>query len=222
MTKDFIRPFLLLLAAVFTLTACEENANEDDPEYDNWQTRNETYFEQKMSEAKAAIQTAKAQYGDDWESHCSYRILRNYAISSTTGGKLKDSICVEIIETGSGTVTPYYTDSVRISSTRRLIPTDKYPQGKLVDHTGYTVYDEDIFNDATSSPVLRSVSSLAKGEATAVQQMHVGDRWKITMSADLAYGSSTSVTAIPAYSTIISEIKVRGIYRKGADIPDWK
>lgn len=222
MAKNILRPLLIFAVALFTLTACEENITEDDPEYDNWKARNETYFEQKMTEAKAAIATAKAQYGDDWENHCSYRILRNYSISSTTGGSLKDSICVEIVETGSGTVVPYYTDSVRVNSTRRLIPTDEHPEGKLVDHTGYTVYEDDIFNDATSSPVLRAISSLTKGEATALQQMHIGDRWKITSHYDLAYGTSASSTTIPDYSTMISEIKLRGIYRRGTDIPDWK
>lgn len=222
LAQRFALPFSLLLWALFALTACEENVNDEDPEYDNWQARNETFFQQKMGAAKAAIQAAQAQYGADWEAHCPYRILRNYAISDTLGGTLADSICVEIVETGAGSVVPFYTDSVRLSSTRRLMPTDNYPAGKLVDHTGYTVYDEDIFNDVSSSPVLRAVSALTKGETTALMRMHVGDRWRITMHTNMAYGSSTAQTAIPAYSALVSEIKLRAIYRRGTDIPNWK
>lgn len=220
--KLFLRPLPLLLAALLSVMACEENVDDEDPEYNNWQARNEAFFQQKMDTAKAAIKAAQTEYGADWEAHCPYRILRNYAISDTLGGTLADSICVEIVESGSGSVVPYYTDSVRLSSTRRLMPTDKYPAGKLVDHTGYTVYDEDIFNDVSSSPVLRAVSALTKGETTALMRMHVGDRWRITMHTNMAYGSSTAQTAIPAYSALVSEIKLRAIYRRGTDIPDWK
>ena len=63
-------------------------------------------------------------------------------------------------------------------------------------------------------------STAVKGFGTAMQNMHVGDRWRVYIPAELAYGS-TSTSAIPAHSTLIFELELLAYYRKGTGVPSW-
>ena len=56
------------------LTSCSEN-EEIDP-YDNWEARNTTWFKQVADTARTAINAARAQYGDNWEEHCHWRMYK--------------------------------------------------------------------------------------------------------------------------------------------------
>ena len=51
------------------------------------------------------------------------------------------------------------------------------------------------------------------GESTALQHMHIGDRWRIYIPARLAYGD-TGTTSIPAGSMLIVEMRLREYHRK--------
>ena len=44
------------------------------------------------------------------------------------------------------------------------------------------------------------------GFATAIQKMHVGDRWRVYIPYALGYKNSTSNASIPAYSTLVFDV----------------
>lgn len=209
--------FWLLALPLMLLTACEENINDEDTEFDDWQARSEAFIHAKMQEGRTAISQAQAQWGDAWEAHCNYRIYRYYAQTDHTAGSEADSVLVEIIERGTGTETPYFTDSVQVNYLKRLAPSASYPEGRIIEHSGYTVNPADIFDNPNAAVVTKGVSNVASsalhttaGEATAFQYMHVGDRWRLYIPWQLAYGKS-STTTVPAYSALIIEMRLRKI-----------
>ena len=182
-----------------------------------------------MDIAKASVAAARAQYGEDWEAHCNYRIYRSFAVTDATAPAKVDSICVEIVERGTGSGSPQYTDSVDINYLRRLIPTEQYPQGRTIGHSGFTVKPEDIFA-AQNAPTLgrrvnaitsvSTASGLTYGESTALQHMCIGDRWRIYLPAALGYGK-VEQGSIPAYSTLVFEVKLLAFFRSGAVVTPW-
>ena len=153
--------FWLLAFPLLVLASCTENIHDVDTEFADWQKRNETFFREKMTAAKAAVAAARAQYGDDWEAHCDYRIYRDFSVTDETAPALVDSICVEIVEHGTGSGSPLYTDSVEINYLRRLMPTDSYAEGRTIGHSGYTILPEDIFSTENAPVVGRHISVLS-------------------------------------------------------------
>ena len=67
-----------------------------------------------------------------------------------------DTVCVEIIEAGTGSGYPLYTDSVRVNYLGRLISTDlEQPLGTLgepFDHSGYSSDPADVFDPRFAVP----------------------------------------------------------------------
>lgn len=205
---------LLLVLPLAWLTACEDNANNgDDAEFtDNWPARNATYFAERMAEAKDSIAKAQAQYGDDWESHCAWRVFPTYAKATAT--KQADSICVKVKENGTGAGYPYYTDSVKVNYIGRLIPTASYAEGRLFDHSGAYETEEAVFSPQFATPTAFAVSNMIEGYTTVLMHMRIGDRWQVFIPQELGYGS-TSSGAVPAYSTLVFDMQLKAFYRKG-------
>lgn len=220
--KRILPALLLLLGCLTGFTACEETEDYD-PEYADWQARNAAYFAAQMDEARTAIAQAKAAYGESWEEHCNWRVYRCYSLSPDPAVAVKptDSICVEIVERGAGTVRPLYTDSVYINFIGRLMPTDQHPEGYVFSHSSISEKPEDIFSDGLGYPAKFLVGGTVPGFTTALQYMHVGDRWRIWIPFDLGYGTSAT-TGIPACSTLFYELQLKGIYPVGTTVPDWK
>lgn len=212
---------LMLLVGAAVLTACSEHLNEEADQYYDWQNRNNTAFDQKMQTAKAAIASAKAQYGINWEANCRYRLFRNYQLVDVSQANSHDSIVVEVIEAGTGDISPIYTDTVRYNYLGRLLPTDSYPEGKIFSHSGSTVYPADIFNPTSSSPYKAAISSQIQGVATALQNMHIGDHWIVTIPAELAYGTS-GTSNIPGSSVLFFEMQLKAFYHPGQPVPEWR
>ncbi|MBR1732930.1 MAG: hypothetical protein IJ729_04225 [Alloprevotella sp.] len=209
-----MKKYLWLLLSLLTLVSCEENVGGDDAEYSDWKRRNEAYYRQKLQEAKTAVLSAQAQYGDSWESHCDWRLLRHYAVTDDTAPALIDTLCVQIVERGEGSGSPLFTDTVRVNYLKRLMPTDTYPEGRVVEHSGPTVLPADIFNSDTAPVVAKAVSDInpsaiytTAGETTAFLQMHIGDRWRLYIPQRMGYGASSN-SAIPAYSTLVVEMRL--------------
>ena len=60
------------------------------------------------------------------------------------------------------------------------------------------------------------------GLSTALQQMHLGDRWVVYVPHQYGYGTvNNSSPFVPAYSTLIFDITLVGIYHSGDRIPKW-
>lgn len=219
--KRILTALMLLSGCLTAFTACEET-EVTDPEYADWQARNAAWFATRMNEARNAIAQARADYGDDWEAHCAWRMYRNYARSPEpeVAVAATDSICVEILESGTGTARPLYTDSVRVNYIGRLMPTDRYPDGYVFDHSGLSENPADVFSNSLGAPTKLAVSGTVEGFTTALQMMRVGDRWRIYIPQELGYGDSP-VGSVPAYSATSFEVQLKGIYPVGTSVPGW-
>jgi len=196
---------MLLCAAFFTLhsslfTSCsEDDATED--EYADWQLRNEVFF--------ASLSDSLSANPAQWQ-----RIL-NYSLSGDADHDAASYIYVKKLEQGTGTESPCYTDSVRLSYQGRLIPTTTYPEGHIFDSTLYGSYSL-----ATTATAKQVVSGVVDGFATAVQHMHCGDRWRVYIPYQLGYGK-TEQNSIPAYSTLIFDITLVDFCHAGEVLKPW-
>ena len=224
------RFLLALLAAplLLTLTSCSETDDSEDPQYADWQTRNEAYFKARLAEAHTNIAQAQAAYGTDWEAHTPWRAYRVYSQASSSAATWEDSVAVYITKSGTGSGCPLYTDSVRVNYTARLIPNALATQGSeaqtrgfLVSYSGSSRDSVDVFSEAYGVPAKFAVSNTIAGFTTALQHMHIGDQWRLYIPAALAYESS-STTGVPAYSTIVYDVQLKAYYRPGESVPDWK
>lgn len=210
---------LLLSSLLLCLFAsCSSSEDEYDPYYD-WAERNSAWYRQIADSARTAINEARKTYGDAWESHCEWRMYKSLHKSpSLQSGILEDSICVHIISSGTG-ISPLYNDSVRVSFRGWLMP--------VVDEWGdsyETIFSQTYYgpyNPATAAPQLAAVSSFKDGVATALQYMHVDDKWVIYLPQELFYGATAS-GLIPAYSTACMQLHLRAVYPLGTEVPDWK
>ena len=90
---------------------------------------------------------------------------------------------------------------------------------ELSDNGQFTTFDL-IFNSKTAVPTLMRPTSAVKGFGTALQNMHIGDLWKVYIPYALGY-STSNTTTIPAYSTLIFEIELIAYYRSGSNVPSW-
>ena len=185
-----------LLLALLALTSCKE---EDDAveEYANWQANNDEYFSNLVAQA------LKNSSINVWEVVPCYTVPivgynRNYY----------DNIVAEKLEQGSGTTSPLLTDSVEVHYSGRLLPSASYPQGYLFDSSFAGTFDP-----VTATPTKFAVTGVVKGFSTALMKMHRGDHWRIYIPYQLGYGS-TARSAIPAYSTLIFDLRLEDFWRK--------
>lgn len=197
--------FMLLPAIVtaIVITSCSES-EEESHELDNWQERNEAYFRNVYEQAAAADDTT------------AWRIIRNWAYVEEAATDSDDYIVVEVLENGTGSGHPMYSDSVYVHYYGRLIPSDSYPDGYNFDGS----YSGE-FNRETALPTKLAVSALIDGFTTALLNMNIGDYWRVYVPYNLGYGTTTS-SSIPAYSTLIFEIYLEAYYRVGVTVPIWK
>lgn len=191
-----------ILLSLF-LTACSETEDAAS-EFENWQERNETYFNNIYNRAKSGSSDLK--------------IFTKWSMNDAAATKADDHIVVQVLESGSGSGCPMYTDSVQIHYRGRLMPSSTYADGYVFDQS-YT----GTFNMATLKPVSKAVSAFVDGLTTTLMNMHIGDHWRVYIPYHLGYGTTPpSSSGIPAYSTLIFDIALVAYYRPGADVPDWK
>lgn len=216
--RKYVWYLCCLFLSVFAFVACDENEATFD-KYESWQQRNNVYFEQVADTARRAIAAAKAEYGDQWEQYCDWRMYQAYTKPVTT--KLTDSICVKVLETGTGKGCPLYTDTVRVHYRGILMPTKDIINGK--DTVVQDVFDYSFVPPLDLNlafPKLFGVSGTIAGFGTALQYMHCGDRWMVYIPETLGYGS-TAQNKIPAYSTIMFDVTLVDYFYPGEGIPDW-
>lgn len=208
---------LFILSIVFA--SCSGDTVDYDPYYD-WQSRNAAWYEQVADSARMAIAQARSLYGDAWEQHCDWRMIRSLQLSpSYQSGRLSDTICAHILSRGTGEVSPMFTDSVRINFRGWLMATTN-AEGKNEELTFTQTYYGD-YNPATAAPQLAAVSSFTDGFSTVLQYMVEGDDWMVYIPQERFYGSE-SKDIIPAYSAARFRIQLVAVYPSGTPIPDWK
>jgi FKBP-type peptidyl-prolyl cis-trans isomerase FklB len=189
----------------FGFSACSEEDDTVD-EFNNWQQRNDQFF--------ATLEDSLTRGSGTWMKMKSF----SKDPSLATGSK-DDCIYVKVIEThkSSETESPLYNDSVRLSYQGRLIPSSNNPEGKIFDGTVFGNYDS-----KTNASSKFKVSGLVKGFSTAVMNMRRGDTWLVYIPYSLGYGSTTSNTSIPAYSTLIFKMTLRDFAYEGKALPNMQ
>jgi FKBP-type peptidyl-prolyl cis-trans isomerase len=108
----------------------------------------------------------------------------------TTASGLK----YEVMKSGSGTVHPKATDTVTVHYHGTLL------NGK--------VFDSSV---ERGTPASFPLNQVIKGWTEGVQLMKVGDKFKFTIPAELAYGASSPSPDIPPNSTLVFEVELLGI-----------
>lgn len=219
--KRLLYLLVALLALTTTLVACKET-NDESTEFDNWQERNAVFMRDTLAYANRLVAAAKAQWGADWEEHCDWRVYPSYCVAE--GGKTtwEDSIAVHVIEHGKGSGCPLYTDSVRVSYAGRLMPTTSYAMGYVFDHTGVSTKVHEIMDPRFEVPATFKTSNLVEGFTTALLHMHIGDYWRVFIPSNMAYGASGSNSGIPAYSTLVFDMRLKAYYRVGTMPDKWQ
>ena len=198
---------------LMVMTSCKEEKNEQ-TNYDNWETRNTEYFNQKFKQAQDSI----AAGSKNWRLIKS--VYKDAASSAPT-----DYIIAHVIncQHADDIQKPLVTDSVYVHYRGKLIPRDAYVQ----DTTKYAVdgaifdtsyYGEEL-NTETAIPVKFAIKDLVDGFQTALLNMHEWDRFEVIIPNKLGYGASTSNSSIPAYSTLRFDIMLTYIGRPGKKMP---
>ena len=192
--KWFLPFYLFTFLPLFT--SCSEE-KEEDTEYVNWQLRNETYFEQQYQQHLAAST-------DD--------CFVLPSVTQPSSMELKDvehtkCILVDVISRGgmSNSRIPFHTDVVTIHYEGRLIPSKSYANGYVFDCSW-----DGVFDPAVARPYELTVSDFINGCFTALEHMHVGDHWRVTVPYQLGYGASGS-NNVPGYSTLVFDIRLVSI-----------
>lgn len=183
--------FLMAFVGVISMTSCSESDGEEG-EYDNWEKRNEAYFNSIYTQAETAINS-----GDN-----SWKIIRTYTKDELTAKAKTDFIVVHVETEGTGTESPIYSDKVRVHYRGNYMPSASYKDGYQFESTWTGEY-----NLKTMKPTDISVSEKGSGFSTALMNMHKGDRWTVYIPYTLGYGTSdyqksSSSPTIPGYSTL--------------------
>ncbi len=115
--------------------------------------------------------------------------------------QLPSGIQYAVLQSGSGTVSPSVTSRVTVNY-----------RGMLVDGTEF---------DSTwahGTPVTFSVDNVIRGWQDVLPRMHVGDRWKVVIPPQLAYGQTGALPRIGPNEALVFEIELLDI-QPPADAP---
>jgi FKBP-type peptidyl-prolyl cis-trans isomerase FklB len=84
------------------------------------------------------------------------------------------------------------------------------PSNKVVAHYHGTLIDGTVFDSSVErgEPATFPVNGVIQGWQEILQLMKVGDKWKVFIPQNLAYGSRGAGAQIPPYSALIFEIEL--------------
>ena len=204
-----------VLALVMFFSSCSEKDDTWNPYY-NWQERNTQWYETIADSARTAISAAKSRYGEDWESHCDWRMIKTYKKSADADADLEDYICVHILTRGEGRYSAAFTDSVSLNFRGWTMPTEymnEYGELQVMQPIFAQTY-YGTYNPVTATPQKMSVSGTIDGFSTALQYMVEGDDWLGYIPQKLGYAEKESST-IPAYSALVYRMHVVEVHRRG-------
>ena len=191
-----LKYYLFVCLSLLGFASCSE---EDDTvqEFDNWQVMNETYFEEQYQQHMVA-------------SSATCFVLKNYSKGDTlqlSQVPHTDCILVDVLPSdfpveGDLTVTPIFSDDVAVHYIGNILPSPSYATGYQFDASYSGTFSPDI-----AEPSVLSVDGVIAGFSTALQHMHRGDHWRVTIPYQLGYGTS-DYNSIPGYSTLIFDIRL--------------
>lgn len=221
LTRGWFSALALVMMCTAALASCSENDDDSLNEYANWTARNDSAFTAVLGQARAAVVEARALHGDNWQEFTPWRLFTNWQKPVGATIESSDTVVVYVENTGVGPGCPIYSDSVHVNYIGRLIPTTLHPKGYVFDHSGTSAEEDIIFDKSLCTPSLMQAGGSVAGFATAIQKMHVGDRWQLYIHPDLAYGEQT-LTSIPAHSVLHFTVELKAYYRKGTIAGSWK
>lgn len=198
MKKPYLAILLFALLVPLALTSCSEEDNTVE-EFPDWENTNNAYFTSLYDYASGVTDG-------------SWKVIKNFSLNDNIEGNATNSIVVEVLEAGTGSGCPMYTDSVLVSYRGRLLPSTSYADGYVFSET----YEDD-YNAATAGRTALNVADLVDGFTTALQYMHIGDYWRVYIPYQLGYGSTGSDN-IPGYSTLVFDIALHAYYRAGTPV----
>lgn len=193
MKKSILWVIGLLFTVSFTMVSCEETTGVPDP-YTDWENRNQLYIDSIAKVAKANP--------DQW------RVVHTYKFDpplNDLNPDVNDYVYCKILEEGTGTMKPYFTDSVATHYRGKLIPL--YDGSKVVFDQSF----QGELNTDVAEPVVFAVNGVVEGWQTVLQEMVEGDRWEIYIPYNMGYGTYGS-SSIPGYSTLIFDMQLVKIY----------
>ena len=194
---------VLMTVILLVFSSCKETKEADDRA--NWEERN-TDFISGIASGFGDTTPDKAVKGD------SFKLLSSKLDPEKEWGNGSYVYC-QVLEKGSDTISPYFTDSIRMNYRVRLIPTGNYPEGQVIEQSFKTAN----LDPAVNIPSSFRVSGLIDGVATAVMHMRCGDYWKLYIPYGLGYGENGK-GVIPGYSALIFEVNLTEIARNGQDL----
>ena len=191
----------LLFSVSLAVTSCEETDGVVDP-YFNWQERNELYIDSIARVANANLGNEVGQ----WKAVHTYKF--NPPINDLNPD-VRDYVYCRILEKGTGTVKPLYSDSVAAHYRGQLIPL--YDGQKVVfDQSFQGELKEDLAVPVTFG-VWDGVGGVIEGWSSALPQMVEGDRWEVHIPYQLGYGIYGR-NEIPGYSALVFDIQLVKIF----------
>lgn len=184
---------------LLTMAAVSCSSDDDDNTAALWASKNTEYFQKVYCQANDSIKAGSKNW----------KVLKAWMKSDSQPGSYTDSIVVRVISSSTSTVSPLSSDSVYVHYEGRYIPglqLSEYPNERQVFDCSWTgSYDLTKMN-----PTVFSCFGVVWGFSTALVNMHVGDRWEVTVPYQLGYGS-TEKSSIPACSTLIFDVTLQKI-----------
>ena len=199
---------LFLFVALMGLVSCDET--EETGEYDNWTARNVAFID-------SIAKVARANESGDW------KVFLVDGVNDTLQWDNQYYVYCNVIRNSDGVETPGYSDTVLVNYRGRLIPSKTYPEGNIFDESYLGKLDPEV-----NVPQKMNVAGLSilRGWTTAVSHMRkgltraTGDVWRVYIPSTLAYEGNTSVSGVPAYSTLIFDLNLVDFYPVGTPVPD--
>lgn len=181
----------LLFSASLAVTSCDETDGAVDP-YFNWEERNQLYIDSIARVARANMGNEVGQ----WKAIHTYKFVPSL---NDLNPDANDYVYCRVIEKGTGTMKPLFTDSVATHYRGQLIPL--YDGQKMVFDQSF----QGELNQEVAIPVTFSVSGVVEGWQTALQEMVEGDRWEVHIPYQMGYGIYGS-SSIPGYSALVFDM----------------
>ena len=197
----------LMLLSVF-FTSCGETEDAAD-EFDNWKERNETYFNNLFNKAKNGSSDMK--------------VFTSWSLNEDVAVNADDHIVVQVLERGTGSGCPIYTDSVQVHYRGRLIPSASYNEGYVFDQSylgDFNWNTIDVARDENGRDKVCLDQDFVPGFTTALMNMHIGDRWRVYIPYQLGFGSWAKPTC--SYSNLIFDVALVDFWHPGEHRPVFK
>lgn len=213
---------ILSCVSMLLFMSCSET-DDASTEYNDWQSKNDAYFEQQYQNALDSIAVNPTKW----------KLIKDLSKDPATEGAHTDYVIVHVLSQSeehdectspSYASSPLYTDSVRLHLRGNLIPSPSYNvKSRSFGSLGYqfdTSWNGE-YSAASMVPTAYLVSGLIDGFSTVLQYMHPGDRWEVCIPYQLAYGT-TDRTSIPAYSVLVFDITLHSFVHSGESFPSFQ